>query len=526
MAGIRCILPSGKNPWPDDFLPFVKLLFQHKEQMKKHILIMGAGLGGLATALRLVKSGFEVTIVEKNAQAGGRLNRLSMDGFHFDLGPSFLSMSYELKELFASCREPFPYELQSVDPLYQVYFSHHDHPFRVSRDLQALATEFSGIEPDLEEKARRYLHKAREFFVDTESRVVKTNFHGLADYLLKLSRVPVRHLPYLFKNMWEQTGGYFDSQELRVIFCLVAFFLGSTPFQTPSIYSLLNYVEFEHDGYWIVKGGMYSLVTELVRILERCGVRFEYHADITALRTQGQRVIACEDQRGRVWEADVFVCNADAAAFRGQILKRKRYAPSRLDKMDWSMAPFTVYLGVDGRTEGMLYHNYFLGSHFADYANTIFKSTIAPENPYYYVNILSQVYDGCAPDGCESVFILCPVPDLRFKSRWEDKEAFADQIVADLSQRTGFDFQGRTRVRTVLSPEDWQDMFHLYRGSGLGLAHGFRQIGALRPANHDEILSNLFYVGASTLPGTGLPMVIIGSKLVQERILREHGTVS
>lgn len=172
-----------------------------------------------------------------------------------------------------------------------------------------------------------------------------------------------------------------------------------------------------------------------------------------------------------------------------------------------------------------MHHNYFLGSNFRGYADKIFTSSIIPQKPYYYVNVSSKSNPECAPDGCENIFILCPVPDRRYKNNWDDKDEIADNIIKDLSQRTNFDIQSNTLVKEIYSPIDWEKMFNLYKGSGLGLAHGINQVGAFRPKNKDEVFPNLYYVGASTTPGTGLPMVIISSKLVTERIKADYGII-
>ncbi len=467
----------------------------------------------------------DVTVIEKHSRPGGRLNKLEMDGFTFDVGPSFMSMSFELDELFGSVGMKSPVKLQELDPLYQVYFEGNSKPYRIWKNLKKLEEEFKDLEPDLAAKAEKYLKRAGEFFHDTEGKVVKSNFNNKLEYILKLTGVPLKHLPYLFKTMWSEVEDTFESEEIKVIFSLVAFFLGSTPFDTPAIYSLLNYTEMKHDGYWKVEGGMYKLVEEIDKVLKAKNVKFVYNTEIVKVNTEGGKVKSVQDDKGNKYDADIFISNSDAAFFRGKVLNREKFSEKNLDSMDWTLAPFTIYLGVKGKIDNLAHHNYFLGSNFRGYADTIFTSSISPQKPYYYVNVSSKSYSECAPEGCENVFILCPVPDMRFKKDWSDKNELADNIISDLSKRTGFDIDKNTLVKKVLSPVEWAEMFNLYKGSGLGLAHGMMQVGAFRPKNKDEEFSNLYYVGASTTPGTGLPMVIISSKLVTERIEADYAAL-
>ena len=491
----------------------------------KKVIIIGSGLGGLSTALRLSNKGYDITMLEKHSTPGGRLNIIEQDGFRFDMGPSFMSMTYELEELFNSIETKIPIELEELDPIYQVFFEGKEKPRLIYKNLTKLAEEFKDIEPNLEENATRYLDRAGQFFHDTVDKVVKTNFNNKLDYVLKLSRVPLKHLPYLQKTIWGEVEKHFKSEEVKVIFSLVAFFLGSTPFQTPAIYALLNYTEMKHNGYWRVKGGMYKLVEEIVKLLREKNVEIVYNTEVVSVGNNNGKLYEVIDQNGKKWEADIFISNSDAASFRGKILKRVKFSDERLDHMHWTLAPFTVYLGVKGKIDKLIHHNYFLGSNFRGYADTIFTSSISPQKPYYYVNALSKSESDCAPEGCENLFILCPVPDLRYKKSWEDKEELANNIIDDLSKRVGYDIQKNILTKKILAPDDWANMLNLYKGSGLGLAHDINQVGAFRPKNKDEKLSNLYYVGASTTPGTGLPMVIISSKLVMERIQNDFGTL-
>jgi len=488
----------------------------------KSVIVVGAGLGGLSTALRLSYKGYQVTMIEKQALPGGRLHVLKKDGFTFDVGPSFFSMSYEFKELFDSIGEPIPFELNELNPLYTVNMAGSDRVFQIYKDLDRLANEFKGIEDDFENKVRGYLKGAKEIFHDTEYKIIKRNFDNIVTYAMSMATVPFKHLPKMFRTFWEELERHFESEEVKIIFSLVAFFLGATPFNTPSVYNLLNYTELEHDGYWNVKGGMYKIVEGIMGLLEKKGVKMIYNTEIMSVQHSGGKMVSVTDANGEVYRADLFVINADAAWFRGKFLQRAKYSEAKLDKMEWTLAPFTIYLGVKGIIPGIHHHNYFLGDNFRGYADTIFRSTVAPEKPYYYVNVASKSNPDCAPEGCENLFILCPVPDMRVKPDWSDADKLVNEIIEDLGKRVNFDIKNNILTKVVYTPNEWQKMFNLYKGSGLGLAHGLNQIGALRPANKDEKLSNVYYVGASTHPGTGLPIVVIGSRLVTERIENEH----
>lgn len=486
--------------------------------MAKSVLIVGAGLGGLATALRLAKKGYKVEIVEKNSQAGGRLNQLKKDGFTFDTGPSFFSMSYEFKQFAKDCNIELPFKYFSLDPLYTVSFRGNPKTYFLYKDLAKLAAQFTDNEPDFEKKMEKYLDKSGRLFHDTVDIAIKNNFDSLLHYIVTLMRVNPVHLPVIFRNFWQQVSHYFKSDEAVQILSLVAFFLGRTPFDTSAVYTLLSYTEFRHDGYFNVEGGMYKIIEGIVNELEKENVKITYNTEIKDFVGDSNKLTALVDQDGRSWTADIIVINSDAAVFRGSVLRRPEFSVKKLDKKSWTMGPLTVYLGLKCKIPTVHHHNYYLGDNFKEYADKVFKSPDSLEKPYYYVNVLSKHNPGCAPDGCESLFIVCPVPDLRFKPDWSDRDQIVDSIIEDFSGRIGKNIKPEIISRTVYTPEDWQNQFNLHRGSGLGLSHDMLQIGAFRPKNHDEVFRNVFYVGASTIPGTGLPMVIISSALVFKRI--------
>ena len=489
------------------------------------VLIVGTGIAGLSTALRLARRGYKVEMLEKNGMAGGRMNLLEKDGFRFDTGPTFFSMSYEFRELADDLDKELPFELMELDPIYTVWYDEAGKRYTIYKDLDKLAAEFEKAEPGFRKKMEAYLRSTGKLYHDTESLIIKNNFDSLADYAATLVKVPMGHLPKLFRTFWKEVARYFESDDAREIISLVSFFLGGTPFDTPAVFTMLSYTEFVHDGYYNVKGGMYNIVKGFVKMLEANAVKIHYNTEIVGIESNGSGLQALVDRNNKKWEADLYVINSDAALFRGQVLDRRKYSVERLDRKRWTMAPFTIYLGINKKLPELKMHNYFLRGNFREYADNIYSNQASLEQAYYYVNVVSRLNREAAPEGQESLFILCPVPDLRFKPDWSDKEKIAGAIIRDLSRRTGYDLEESIISKTILTPVDWRDSFNLHRGSGLGLGHNMMQMGYLRPSNKDEIFDNLFYTGSSTLPGTGIPMAIISSKLVCKRIEKKYGFV-
>jgi len=488
--------------------------------MKNNVLIVGSGISALASALRLATNGFNVIILEKNSTAGGRLNQISFDGFTFDTGPSFFSMSYEFEQFAKECGIKLPFKYYELDPLYVVNFSNDPNYYSLYKNPQLLAKQFEKIEPEFQRKFNDYIKKCESLFNDTVDIVIKSNFDNYLEYFKKLMKVNPAHLPVLVRSFYNQVSRYFDSKTVQQIISLVAFFLGRSPFDTMAIYTLLSYTEFKHDGYYNVEGGMYNIVKGLLSELDKLNVKIHYNTEIVSFEAIDNKLISLIDQNGNKWSADIYLINSDAAYFRGKVFNRAEFSEKKLDKMKWTMGYLTIYLGLDIKLDKVAHHNYFLGENYYEYARKVYSDPNTLEKPYYYVNVISKHNPELAPEGCESVFIVCPVPDLRYKQDWSDAENIVSSIVSDLSKRIGVDVSKHIVAKKYYTPIDWNNRFNLYRGSGLGLSHDMWQIGAFRPKNYDEVFENVFYTGASTHPGAGLPMGIISSKLAFERIMR------
>ncbi|MBN1184135.1 MAG: NAD(P)/FAD-dependent oxidoreductase, partial [Bacteroidales bacterium] len=255
--------------------------------MSKTVLIVGTGLGGLSTGLRLASRGYKVKFVEKASQPGGRLNQIKKDGFIFDVGPSFFSMPYDFEELVNDCNIKMPFDFVELDPLYTVNFRGNDKKYSLYKDIDKLSKQFEEVEPNFKTKFTAYLKKCGELYNDTVDVVIKQNFDSIPGYIKALMQVNPKHLPVLVKSFWKQSSSFFESKEARQIVSLIAFFLGRTPFDTNAVYTLLSHIEFVHTGYYNVKGGMYTIVTSLVEELKKLNARFEFDTEIVTYRNTG-----------------------------------------------------------------------------------------------------------------------------------------------------------------------------------------------------------------------------------------------
>ncbi|MFW5725846.1 MAG: phytoene desaturase family protein, partial [Bacteroidota bacterium] len=307
--------------------------------MSNHVLITGTGLGGMTAALRLARRGYRITMLEKQQQPGGRLNQIRKDGFTFDMGPTFFSMTYEFDEFARDANITLPFTFRKLDTLYAVNFRGSERKYFIHKDLDKLALEFEDIEPDFKAKMQRFLASGERFFHDVEYKVLKRNYDSIWDYLLAMARVPPKYASRLWRTVWNEMERHFESREVREIFSLVAFFLGGTPFDTPAIYTLLSYTELVHDGYHNVEGGMYKITQGLMDEISKKNIEVHYNTEVVDFREKNGKITAFTDQHGRAWEADVFLVNSDAAWFRGKVLKHPAYSEDKLDKMQWTLAP-------------------------------------------------------------------------------------------------------------------------------------------------------------------------------------------
>src|SRR5215216_4028762 len=482
-------------------------------------------MGGLAAAIRLAAKGFEVEVFEKNAQVGGRVGRVETEGFAFDTGPSLLLMTDTYRELFRFAgRDLDDYvRLIPLDANYRVTFGDGD-TLTIRRTLPELIGELERIEPGVTPRFYRFLEDACNKYRLGRSEFVERDFEGARDFF------GLRNLRLLLKtkalgNYYRQVSKFFRSEKLRQAFSLQTMYLGLSPFEAPAVYSLLPYTELAEDGLWFPEGGMYSLIEAMQQLATELGVTFHLNSPVEEVvvskdRASGVRV------GGEEIGADAVLVGADLPYAYRELLggsADKDFRVRRRENLQYTASAFMLYLGIDRRLDHMLHHNFYLSGRYRENFEAIFRDHTLPEDPSFYAVVPSKTEPRMAPEGMESLFVLVPVPHLGPNVDWErDADAFKEKVYDLLEKRCGVkrDWVVFERVRT---PLDWRDEYNLEEGAAFGIGHGIFQVGYFRPPMVSKAVQGMYFVGASTRPGTGVPLVTIGARLVAGRIGREVG---
>lgn len=487
-------------------------------QARRSIAIVGAGIGGLTAAARLAHAGHDVTVFEKNAVPGGRCGQIRENGFTFDIGPTILLMRDVVEGVFRDCgHDPSEYlELIRCDPNYRIHFADGS-SLLFGPNLGEMRDELEGMEKGSFEQYLSFLQKSRHHFDASVEHLVTRPLDGVANYLnpsLMRTLLSVRALRKL--HPW--LGGFFQDERLKRSLGFQTMYLGLSPYDAPATFSLLPYTELAM-GIWYPMGGLYRVPLALEKLAKACGAKFRYESPVDKVLSDGQRSTGVQ-VRGKDEPFDVVIVNADLP-YAYERLAPELKKPYRNPK--FTSSAFMLYLGVNRRYEQLEHHNVLFGGNYRETFDEIFKTGRVPADPSFYVNRPSKTDPTLAPEGGDALYVLVPVPHQNDSIDWT-KEAprLREQILTLMEKRLGLTGLRESIVfERQLTPDGWADRFNLARGSAFGLSHVFSQVGALRPPTRDRTLHNLYFVGASTQPGTGIPLVMLSAKIVAERIAQE-----
>ena len=495
---------------------------------KPTAIVIGAGIGGIASAARLAKNGYSVTVLEKNETPGGRANQIVRDGHRFDIGPTLFLMPEVWEETFAALGEKMGdhLDLRRIDPTYKVHFDDGLQLELTSNigDMQAQLekvekTAFTGFLNYIAEGAKHYKISLEKF--------VGRNFFSIFDYF------SLKNLPLIFKlkaldKHYRNTGRFFKDERLKAAFTFQNMYLGLSPYDAPATYSLLQYTELA-EGVWYPTGGMYAGIQALVKVAEKLGVKFIYNAPVKELKVDGSKVTTVALENGQTLEADIFIGNADLPYIYKELLPDPVEA-KKLDEKLYTCSTIMFYWGVDKQYPQIAHHNVFLGGDYKASFDQIFEDHDLPDVPSFYVHAPARTDPAAAPEGQDTLYVLVPVGHLDSTNRqdWPAMiERARETVFTRLEKEMGInDLREHIKFEIINTPITWKEQFNLEKGAAFGLSHNFWQVGYLRPQNRHKKYKNMYFAGASTHPGTGLPIVLLSAKLTTERILLEKGTIT
>ena len=467
-------------------------------------------------------------LYEANPRLGGRANRIESNGFRFDTGPSLLNYPWVFERVFeaaGACMADYV-DLLPVEP--GVAFQWPDGTrFALSSDLAALIRSVESIEPGAAPGLMRFLSDAGAKYDMAFAKLVNRNVDNPVRWFFSLSPREFRRLS-VWRSLYGEIGRFFKSPRIREALGSYGMYLGGSPFELPGFFSILPYGELAY-GLWLPRGGVYGLVEGLERLARELGVDIYTNTPIERIETAGGAVRGVRRANGELDEFSVVVSNVDVPTTDSSLLGHEpRIAKRRGSIQRTRMTPgvLTFYWGVRGAVKGIGHHMIFLPEDYRSAFHDLFRGSAVPRGLPFYVSVASATDATLAPEGHSTVFVLVPMPLLSQMGDvdWDQQVAEVRARVLERLDRHGCGLTAdRIEVEHVLTPCDWRDQFGLFDGSAFGAAHTLFQVGPFRARNYARELPGMYYTGASTTPGTGMPMVILSGQLTAQRVLAHEG---
>ena len=489
--------------------------------MKRSVIIIGSGIGGLGSAALLTKAGYEVTVIEKNQTLGGRANIFNADGYTFDMGPSWYLMPDVFEHYFKLLDEDINdhLDLVKLSPSYRVFFSNDKElpVVDIHSDLEKDLPLFEQLEPGVTPKIKEYLRRSGEQYEMAKDTFMYRNLGFSIDFLKwKVIKKGIELNP--FQTMQSYLNKWFESDRLKKILEYTLVFLGSDPAKTPAMYNIMNAIDFNM-GVYYPKGGIYEIVKALVNINKKHGTTFHTNAPVSKIIIESKRATGVELANGEILKADLIISNADLWFTETQLLDRRyqTYPERYWERSVLSPSAFIMYLGLDRELHILSHHNLRFGSDWKQNFKELFDTPQLPEDPSYYICKPTETDPELSPEGTDNLFVLVPIPP-GLKLSQEDMNAYRQKILdlmkVDLNLPEIEDYIVYERA---FWSDDFRRDYNAYKGTALGLAHTLKQT-LKRPLNYSKKVKNLYYVGAGTSPGIGMPICLISAELVYKRI--------
>ncbi|MBF0567447.1 MAG: phytoene desaturase [Nitrospirae bacterium] len=489
--------------------------------MKKKIAIIGAGPGGLAAAMLLLSRGYEVAVYERGGTVGGRTGRFLLGDYIFDIGPTFLMLPRYMEEIFRLAGKNIHdyVEITPLDPLYRLRFDDGTE-FYPSMDTEKTISEIKRVFAGQADNYLRFRHDERYRFNRIE-RCFKTPYNSLTDFLRPsfIEALPQMNVSGSLIGRLEK---YFTNEKMRLAMSFQTKYIGMSPWQAPSAYSLISFIEHRW-GIHHVTGGLNQLTLAMAKVVEGYGGRIFTSARVNNILTNGKKAVGIVLEDGTKAESDYVIINADFAYAMSNLLKnRNKYTDANLKKRQYSCSTFMLYLGVDKQYD-MPHHNLIFGEDFKEYMDDITMTKRPSASSLVYIHNPAATDSTLAPHGKSPIYILVPVPNNKTSINWNEiKHGFRRQVLDFVTAKTELkDIERHIEQEKIVTPMDWQTAFNVYNGAVFNLSHDLNQMFYFRPHNRSEELSNCYITGGGTHPGSGLPNICISSVITSELLIRD-----
>jgi phytoene desaturase len=489
----------------------------------KKLIVIGSGFGGLAVAIRLQARGFDVTIMEKNEQIGGHSSQLIKDDYTFDMGPSLITAPSIIEGVFKSAeREMKQYlNLRKLDPYYRIYF--HDKSFiDYSGDSEEMKIQMAKFEPDDAKNYDRFMEACRSIY-----NAVITDGLGSQPFMswkTMFSFVPKAIKLNALLPSYSFVKRYFKHPNNRFTFSFHPLFIGANPFRAPSIYLMIPYLE-KAEGVWFTDGGMYSLVRAFKTIFTELGGSIKTNHEIEEITVENGKTtgVVANDT---FFQVDGVISNADVSHTYKHLINskyRRKWNDKKIEKSKYSMSAFLIYLGVKKQYPELLHHTLILSERYKELISDIFDKKILPDDFSMYLHAPTRTDQNMAPAGAESMYVLIPVSNLSGDIDWEKmKKPFTEKVLEFLEKDFGLtDLQGNIDVLETFTPKDFAEVRNSFLGTPWGLEPQLTQTAVFRPHNRSEDVKGLYFVGAGTHPGAGLPGVLLTAEATEKVVLED-----
>jgi phytoene desaturase len=489
--------------------------------LSRHVVIAGAGPGGLTAAALLAKAGVRVTVLERLGHIGGRTSSFTHEGFRFDYGPTFFHYPQVLEGILQSIGYDLWRELDLIrlDPHYRLVFGSGGELFATS-DLERLESAIALLNWRDAGRVRMFLDDNRKK-LDAFRPFLDSAFNSWRDtFRLRVLRL----LPTLkpWRSLDEELSRYFSDPRVRLAFSFQSKYLGMSPFECPGLFSILAFLEYEY-GIYHPAGGCGSVTAALARISRRLGATIHLNEPVTQIRFQGRRAVGVRTAAAD-YDADAVVLNADFARAMSRLVPdrlRRRWSDRKLERKAVSCSAFMMYLGLRGTYDQLSHHTIYIAKDYARNMQEIGREHSLSEDPSLYVQNASVTDATLAPPGKSTLYVLVPVTHESNRVDWErERPRYRELVLDKLVQLGARDIRSRIEYERIITPANWDSDFELHKGAVFGLAHRWSQMLHLRPRNRFEEVDGMYLVGGSTHPGSGLP-VIFKSAVISARLLLE-----